>query len=156
MSKKHLIAAAAISSALLLGGCSSSSQTDLDDQPGTTVARTKNAALLPNSRPPELPLPPGKQSIPRPGIMTTTTVNAVALPSIGGSTPQPEVMTTTTVNAVALPSKGGSTPQPEVMTTTTVAPSTSSTTTQATTTPTQPLCPVSKIILSCQSTFFAK
>ena len=62
MSKKHLLATAAISAALLLGACSSSSQTDLDDQSGTTVARTKNAAL------PSKPLPgqkvPLEQRIP--------------------------------------------------------------------------------------------
>ena len=100
MSKQHLIAAAAISSALLLGGCSSSSQTDLDDQPGTTVARTKNAAL-----------PPKLGSMPQPGTNQ--------LPQKPGSMPQPGIN--------QLPPKLGSTPQPGIMTTTTVAPSTSST-----------------------------
>ncbi len=127
MSKKHLIAAAAISSALLLGGCSSSSQTDLDDQSGTTVARTKNAAL------PQLP----EKTRPQPGTNQ--------LPQKPGSMPQPGIMTTTT--AVAPPPTLGSTPQPGIMTTTTVAPSTSSTTTQATTTPTR--CPVGKFIPGC-------
>ena len=102
MSKKHLLATAAISAALLLGACSSSSQTDLDDQSGTTVARTKNAAL------PSKPLPgqkvPLEQRIPLAPSTLPLAPSTTLAPSITTSTATSISQTVTTPPTTVAPS----------------------------------------------------